>query len=160
MSNVRASMLVGAEIQQLATDEGFRAEPYIDTEGYLTVGFGTCIAQTGPIPFDPVLKISEETGMYLMRNKLFSLLKEMESSWWWFETAPMGAQTVLLNMAYNLGVPRLKGFKKTLGFISRGEYAKAADEMLINSAGDGPSEWYTEVGARAKRLSERLRALQ
>lgn len=153
----RYSLVVGAEMPQLKTDEGFRAEPYIDTQGYLTMGYGTCIAHTGDIAFDPIVSLSEEAAATLLKSDMFSMMREMDGKWPWFSLAPLHVQTVLLNMAYNMGVPRLSGFKKTLKFIQQGEYFAAGEEMLINSAGDGPSEWYTEVGPRAKRLSDRLK---
>lgn len=153
----RYSMVIGAEMPQLQKDEGFRAEAYVDTEGYLTIGYGTCIAHTGDIAFDPVLSIDKTAAAYLMRVNLTAVMREMDNRWPWYSVQPLHVQMVLLNMAYNLGVPRLSGFKKTLGFIQRGEYFAAGEEMLINSAGDGPSEWYTEVGPRARRLSDRLK---
>ena len=58
-------------------------------------------------------------------------------------------QRVLLDMAFNLGLGGLLGFKQTLAAIRGGEYERAASMML-------QSRWATQVGERAKRLSRMM----
>ncbi|MCV6587566.1 MAG: hypothetical protein OIF57_00865 [Marinobacterium sp.] len=60
-------------------------------------------------------------------------------------------QLVLANMAYNLGVPRLKGFRKMWRALEQGDYKLAAAEML-------DSRWARQVGKRATELAEQRRA--
>jgi lysozyme len=57
---------------------------------------------------------------------------------------------VLVNMAFNMGINGLLGFKHTLELVRTGNYADAADAMLN-------SKWAEQVGPRAKRLSEQMR---
>jgi len=57
---------------------------------------------------------------------------------------------VLTEMAFNLGIPRLNGFKKMWKAIENGDYETAADEQL-------DSKWARQVGVRAMRLSKRMR---
>lgn len=152
-----AAQIVGAELGQLKIDEGFSEIPYVDSEGYLTIGYGTCIAYVGDIEIRPVWRISQEHAVQLLRQSAVDVYMEMDRTWPWFEYMPLGVKTVMLNMAYNLGVPRLAKFKKTLAFIKNHQYEKAADEMLRDSTGTGRSLWYQQVGHRAKRLSDRLR---
>jgi lysozyme len=52
-------------------------------------------------------------------------------------------------MAFNLGVPGLLKFKRTLAAIRGKEYDRAAAMML-------DSRWATQVGMRAERLSKMM----
>lgn len=58
-------------------------------------------------------------------------------------------QRVLVNMAFNLGMTGLLGFKTTLLAMEQGRYEDAA-RMLR-------SRWAGQVGVRAERLSEMMR---
>ena len=55
-------------------------------------------------------------------------------------------QMVCINMAFNLGMPRLNRFKKMWAAIHKGDYGTAALEML-------DSKWADQVKGRALRLS-------
>lgn len=148
--------VVSTEMAQLKRDEGFRSRPYVDDEGYLTVGYGTCIAHIGDAPFEPIMEINEKQGEALLRTEAMEIGREMFDTWAWLEDKPLAIQCVMLNMAYNLGVPRLAKFTQTLAAIAADDYEKASRVMLLNSAGDDKSPWYEQVGKRAERLSARL----
>jgi len=66
------------------------------------------------------------------------------------EDVPEEVESILFNMAFNLGKTGLSKFTKTLEFIKQREYVKASEEMLA-------SYWSGQVGYRANRLSERMR---
>ena len=53
-------------------------------------------------------------------------------------------------MMFNMGRPRLSGFKKFNQALADGAWDEAANQMV-------DSRWYGQVGARAKRLEERMR---
>jgi lysozyme len=63
-----------------------------------------------------------------------------------FDALSDNRKIALSNMAYNLGLPRMKGFQKMLAAISRGDFKAASTEML-------DSKWAQQVGDRAKRLA-------
>jgi hypothetical protein len=67
---------------------------------------------------------------------------------WWREMDE-ARQGVLLNMAFNMGVPRLMGFKKALGAMSIGDYARAGTEML-------DSKWAVQVKWRSAELARQM----
>jgi lysozyme len=54
-------------------------------------------------------------------------------------------------MCFNLGIARLRGFKKMLAAMQAGDVETAAKEML-------DSTWAKQVGARAHRLAAQWRA--
>ena len=68
----------------------------------------------------------------------------------WLATLSPARQQVLMNMAFNLGIDGLLGFKNTLGMIASGDYQKAADAMM-------QSKWAGQVGDRAKRLAAMMK---
>lgn len=59
-------------------------------------------------------------------------------------------KNILTNMAFNLGRGRLSGFTELLKAVKKGDFEKAADEMIN-------SKWYGQVRGRSKRLVERMR---
>jgi GH24 family phage-related lysozyme (muramidase) len=63
---------------------------------------------------------------------------------------PTYVQTVLVNLAFNLGYNRLKQFRPTLDAFERGEYSYAGDRLTRTL-------WYKQVGSRARELVERLK---
>jgi lysozyme len=67
-----------------------------------------------------------------------------------FQQLPINAQRVLLDMSYNLGKPRLAGFKNMLSAVQQRDFQKAADEMV-------DSLWYDQVGDRGKNLVKMMR---
>lgn len=68
----------------------------------------------------------------------------------WVKEASFVTRTVLLNMAFNMGLRGLLQFRNTLRFIEAKDYVRAASNMT-------QSLWYKQVGARAKELVERMR---
>ena len=60
-------------------------------------------------------------------------------------------QLILMDMAYNMGVPRLCKFKNMWGAIHDGNYEIASIEMM-------DSRWAKQVGSRAVKLSDAMRA--
>lgn len=67
----------------------------------------------------------------------------------WLSNATFAVRTVLINMAYNMGVAGLLQFKNTLYYIKEGNYVQAARNME-------QSLWYRQTKSRAKELVERM----
>ena len=55
-------------------------------------------------------------------------------------------------MCFNMGAPRLGQFKKFIAAINDGNWNTAAVEMM-------DSRWAKQVGVRAERLRDRIKAL-
>ena len=71
----------------------------------------------------------------------------MKEPWW--RSLDDNRQRILANMCFNLGYPRLSGFKRFLAALHTGQWETAAVEMM-------DSKWATQVGDRAKRLRDRM----
>ena len=127
--------------EQLKRDEGVKLKPYQCPAGKLTIGVGRNLEDNG---------ISEEEAMMMLDNDIQSHADELFSRIPWALELDEERRGVLLNMAFNMGVPRLLTFKKTLAFIEAGDYTAASVEMLN-------SNWARQVGKRAERLSAQMR---
>lgn len=126
--------------------EDFRSQPYRDSRGYLTIGYGCLIdpSQGGGI--------TKDEAEYILANRLRIAERECESLEPYGDLSPV-RQAVLIEMCFNMGLPKLKGFKRMLSALVQQEYEYAASEMLA-------SQWSGQVGARAVRLAEQMKSGQ
>jgi lysozyme len=69
----------------------------------------------------------------------------------WWRDMTLNRQRALAEMCFNLGVGRLLGFHRMLADLEAAKFAAAADEALA-------SAWHAQVGKRAERLAEAIRA--
>ena len=67
-----------------------------------------------------------------------------------FYKLPEEVKLIIANMAFNLGITRLRKFKKMFTALNAGDYKTASEEGL-------DSKWAKQVYNRAKRLMNRLR---
>ncbi len=128
---------------QLKRDEGEVLYAYTDSEGYLTIGIGRLIDKRKGGG------ISAEESAYLFSNDFNSKLGELRRLLPWFDKLDVARQGVLLNMAFQMGVDGLLGFKNTLAMVERGDYTGASAGMLS-------SLWAKQTPARAARLSMQM----
>ena len=125
----------------LEFDEGRRDKPYKDTEGVLTIGVGWNLDDRG-LPdhiIDQLLNISISEAC----GDAAALIDG-------FHSLSANRQRAMVNMAFNLGKPRMSSFKRMLSAVNRGQWATAAAEML-------DSKWARQVGDRAVRLADLMR---
>ena len=125
---------------QLKRDEGIRLHPYQDSVGKWTIGIGRNLSDVG---------ISEAEATLLLQNDVLAASNALERAFPWVSGLDDVRKAVLVNMAFNMGIAGLAGFKGTLSLIQAGDYAGAAQAMLA-------SKWAEQVGPRAQRLSIQL----
>ena len=128
----------------LERDEGFVPHAYKDSEGYLTIGIGRLI--------DKELGggINKREAHHLLQNDIRKVTGELDRALPWWRGLPEGRMRALANMCFNLGLPRLLGFKKMLKALEANDWRKAADETL-------DSKWARQVGDRSKRIADLIR---
>jgi len=130
--------------KQLLRDEGEVLSAYTDTLGYLTIGVGRLIDKRKGGG------ISEEESAYLLandiRNKTAAVIKALP----WAEHLAPARLGVLVNMAFQLGINGLLGFKATLALIQVGNYDRAADGM-------DDSLWSKQTPERCARLQKQMK---
>lgn len=126
---------------QLIVDEGLRLKPYRCTAGRLTIGVGRNLEDRG---------ITQAEALVLLDNDIADFWGKLSAAQPWVLGAPEPVQEALLNMAFNLGVNGLLGFKETLALLKTEQYSAAASAMLA-------SKWARQVGKRAERLARQVR---
>ena len=127
-------------IDDLKRHEGFRATPYTDTTGHLTIGYG--------INLDA--GITEEEAEMLLVHRVGKIRVALHKRLPCFSELSEARQGSLINMAFNLGIDGLMGFKQTLRYVAEGNYPAAAAQML-------KSKWARQVKGRAVELSQSMR---
>lgn len=129
--------------EQLIRDEGDVPYAYKDSLGYWTIGVGFLIDKEkgGRLP--------EAVRDFWLEYEINDKARQLRARLPLFEDLNKARQDALINMAFNLGVSGLLGFKNTLALLRMGKYKEAAKEMLN-------SKWANQVGGRAKRLSKQI----
>jgi lysozyme len=127
--------------EMLIRHEGLRLKPYRDPRGKLTIGVGRNL--------DDVGITRDEAGM-LLDNDIAKVRREVEHAFIRFSRLDTVRKDVILNMVFNLGLARFRGFKRTIAAIKPEDWEKAAREMLN-------SRWAKQVGKRAQELAAMMR---
>jgi len=125
---------------QLKLHEGVEQKAYLCSAGYITIGVGRNLEDRG---------LSDAEIEFLLDNDVIIVENELTKAFPWWKDMSEIRQRVLADMAFNMGVPRLKGFKNALAAMKEGDYAEAADEMM-------DSIWAKQVGTRAARLAHMM----
>ena len=127
-------------LQSLKRHEGFRRHPYVDTVGKLTVGYGRNLDDVG---------LTQDEAAMLLEADVTRAIAACLQTWPWLSGLDDVRSAVIVEMAVNLGIDGLKGFRKMLAACEKGDFATAEAEAL-------DSVWRTQVGARAYRLARQL----
>ena len=127
-------------VEDIKLNEGFRGEPYDDTEGFPTIGYGT------------KLPITKEEAQLLLEYRLNQVIDELTERKLKDLNLKEEAVFILYDMAYNMGVPKLMQFKKMWEALEVQDYSKASAEMM-------DSKWYVQVKSRAEKLVEKMKGL-
>ena len=151
--------------KEIIADEGCVLEVYKDHLGYFTVGVGHLIRPSDEEwGKDVGTRITQTRSDELLVEDFNVVLRECESSFstsWpeWlpnpehkWEDWPEEVKLIVANMAFNLGLPRLKKFRKMLTAINMKDYVKASEEGL-------DSRWAKQVYNRSHRLMDRMRSI-
>ena len=135
-------------INNLKGFEGWRENPYLDSENNQTIGYGfnlndknvaKKLRTLGYRPGRPLSKaIGDKTLKSLVNETYIPTLNKMYPK---FNTYPDGTKEALLNMVYNLGEPKLQGFKKMRKALDRRDWRRAGAEAVN-------SEWARQVKSR------------
>lgn len=168
-------------IAQLKRHEGFYERPYLCTARACTIGYGTNLeAHPRYIPFEDIramvdrkllkgknlrdillgkgMRWTPEVAEYAMLEETDLCIQELGKRCETFNLLCQRGQIVraevLVNMAFNMGVPTLLTFKNTLALLQKavledGRYSKVADGMLN-------SKWARQVKGRARELAKQM----
>ena len=148
-------------IDKLVTHEGLRLQVYQDTLGIDTIGIGRNLEDRGiskeeldwmDYPsIDHVYEwgITEADAVYLAQNDVQIVEEELLRAHPCVDRLDSVRQLILMDMAFNMGVPRLCKFVKMWNAIHEDKYDVAAKEML-------DSRWANQVKSRATKLANAM----
>ena len=126
-------------ISMLKRHEGLRLKPYLCTADQLTIGYGRNLESMG------ISRYEAEVMLVSDIERCYNELEVFE----WFVGLDIVRQEAMVDLLFNLGLPRLLGFKKMIRHLSNKEYSQAAAELLN-------SRYAIQVGDRANELAYML----
>lgn len=127
----------------LKFEEGYREEPYYCSEGFPTIGYGQRI---GPKGIDLKLyqfTCSEELAKVWLDESLAPIFLELTYQPW-FIALNLDRQSVIVSMAYQLGISGLYKFKRMVAALVKEDWETACTEAL-------DSKWARQTIGRANR---------
>jgi lysozyme len=128
---------------RLELHEGVRLKPYRDSRGFLTIGIGRNLDIKG---------ISREEADILLGNDIVESIDLVRHNIPWSVNLDPQRFSVLVEMAFQMGVGGLLLFRKFLKALEEGDYERAAQEML-------DSKWAREDSPkRALKLFDIIRS--
>jgi len=109
---------------KLIEHEGEVLSAYQDSLGYWTIGVGHLIDKRhgGAIP--------QRISRLLLADDIAIKTAECRSAFDWFDGLDATRQDAIVNLAFNLGIDGLKGFKLMIGAIERQDWKQAAFELF------------------------------
>ena len=129
--------------EMLRKHEGVRDKVYLCSAGYETIGVGRNISEDG-------LGLSDDEIDYLLNNDIKRVREELTEEYYWFAGLDEARQDAMIDISFNLGQTRLRGFVKSLEAMAREDFDTAADEFM-------DSKWSEQVGDRAIEVTEIIR---
>ena len=136
----------GPLMASIRKHEGFKGDRYLDSLGKPTIGVGT------------LLPLTEDEGMLLAFCRMTDHADELGQRLYDerhipITDLPWAARMVLVEMAFQLGVPKLMRFRRMLAAIAKRDWKEAAAEAL-------DSKWArSDSPARAQEMAAILRGL-
>ncbi len=148
-------------MRRVSHSEGFYRVPAPCPAGHISIGYGHNLEQSGMgksatnkfLGKDIDKGITEGDAKKLLKYDLDEVRKSIKED---KRLGPLFAkldderQYVLLDLCYNMGVPKVKKFNKMLTAMENGDYEKASEELRR-------SRYAKQTGPRARRNVEALR---
>ena len=143
-------MHLGILRKEIEADEGCKYETYLCSQNKLTGGIGHLILGTDAVYDKPIgSSIPEEQVLEWFTKDVQFAIDDCHSIFKNFDDLPEDIQHVLVNMAFQLGGPRLRKFKNMIAAVNDSNWEEAAAQME-------DSRWYKQTTNRATRLIDRI----
>ena len=131
-------------IQMLRLHEGVKSHAYRCTANKISVGVGRNIDSEGG------LGLSDDEINYLLTNDINRVIKELGEAFPWFSGLDEARRDAMIDICFNLGLPRLKGFSNALAAMADSDYERASYEF-------SDSVWFKQVGNRGQTIVNMIR---
>ena len=126
-------------LEMLKRHEGVESHVYRCSAGYETIGVGRNISKSG-------LGLTDDEVDYLLENDIVRVVKELSSEYPWFNALDDVRKDAIIDIGFNLGATRLRGFKRALAAMDVADYKTASLEFL-------DSKWSRDVKGRSTELA-------
>lgn len=132
-------------VSQLRRDESEVLHAYLDHRGFITIGVGRLI--------DPKRGggISRDESAYLLANDIAHVKAQLTERLPWWLLLDDARQGALQNMAFQMGIDGLCGFRVALDYLRNGKTDEAASAFL-------QSLWAKQTPERARRVTDQIRS--
>ena len=131
-------------VEDLKRHEGVILHGYYDHLNYMTCGVGRCLEEGVGIGR------TMEEAEYLLANDIARVREELTKTFEWFEDLNEPRQEAMINLNFNLGLTKLRGFKMALAAMAENDFDEAANQFM-------DSRWSGQVGQRAVEVTEQIR---
>lgn len=134
--------------KQIIANEGVRKTAYKDTLNNWTIGVGHLIR----LPDEEYLLDKELTDMEVDQILTTDLNQAIDDAKKFIDADSINEEAfhVVVDMAFNLGLPKLMAFQNFQAALRENDYVKASFEML-------DSLWAKQLPNRSKRLAKQMR---
>jgi lysozyme len=126
-------------LEMLKRHEGVEHHIYRCSAGFWTIGAGRNVDPQGG------LGLSDDEVDYLLQNDIERVIKELSAEYRWFNSLDDVRKDAMIDISFNLGATRLRGFRRALAAMEVADYKTAAKEFL-------DSKWSRDVKGRATEL--------
>ena len=140
ITEIECQMITQALIDQLKLHEGVEKHPYTDTVGKTTIGGGRNLTDRG---------ISTATIEQMLIEDIELVQSELDKHFPDWCKLTEKRQMVLIDMCFNMGLPKLIKFTKFWKAVKDAKFPEASKQML-------DSKWAKQVGQRAQTLSKMM----
>lgn len=120
--------------------EGEMLKPYVDTVGKVTIGVGRNLTDNG---------ITADESDRLLEHDLQNSWDEC-AKYPWFLGLSETRKAACLDLQFNVGPTRFRGFVKFISAMAAQDFNAAAEELV-------DSNWYKQVGRRGHELEDLIR---
>lgn len=134
-------------------EEGYSAVPYLCSERYVTIGYGTKLHKDKDLdPRDFCFAVNQEQAdIWLEQTIKLDILKLQSGPHAdTFNGLNAARQAILVSMCYQMGIKGVYKFRNMWKELSMARYSLAAVEML-------DSKWASQTSIRANRHSNQMR---
>lgn len=132
-------------LERIKTHEGFRPQMYRCTAGKATIGYGRNLDDCGITLAEGVMMLRTDVRRATEDLDLLLRIQGVDTG-----TLRIERYEVLVEMVFNLGLTRIRKFRKMWRAIALQEWETASCEML-------DSKWAKQVGQRAVTLAVIMR---
>ena len=137
----------------IAFEEGFMPNPYLCSEGFVTIGLGTKLHKSkGMNPEDFPIRVTRRIAEEWLSTEVDIKHRKLTKSRWENSYGDLGddRRAIILSMAYQMGTAGILNFRRMWFYLSQKSYNVAAEEML-------DSKWARQTPKRAERHARVMR---